>query len=197
LQHPLLAAHESLHGHRVQNFVGDEHTPMPLRHRVDPGYPASQFRQALRNQRLLALSQVRRDLENQVLVRQRFELHQALEHVDGQLATAGPILEYRTRIDLPQHLGTLAGQNATEDSRDFWRRDKVALLAKFCRTRRVVAETRCIQRVMHVLGKADAAARRGNMLANVRSRALAVCGAVGVWRGQRWRQVLLHVNIVR
>ena len=49
---------------------------------------------------------------------------------------------------------------------------------------------------MHELGKTDAAARRDDVVAYVGSRALAVRGTIGVGGGQRWRQVLLHVNIV-
>ena len=49
---------------------------------------------------------------------------------------------------------------------------------------------------MHELGKTDAAAGSDNMVAYVDGRALTVRGTIGIRGGQRWRQVLLHVNIV-
>ena len=144
----------------------------------------------------LSLTQVGRYLKDSIRRRQGIEFGQTAENVHRQLAATGPVFKYLATIDLREDFGALARDDASEDGRYFRGRDEIACFAELCRTRRVVTESRRIQRMLHVLRETDVAACVGNTRTNKRRHTLAVRGAVGIGFRQRWRQIKLHVNIV-
>ena len=74
----------------------------------------------------------------------------------------------------------MACYNLAEQRRHLRRRDEVTARAEFRRTRRVVAEPRCIQGLLHELRKTDHAAGGVDDNSNVLGYALAVRGALGI-----------------
>ena len=97
---------------------------------IDPLDEIRVHRQVLAHVDFLALAQVRRHLEDQVPGGQATTVGKRLEYVDGELAAAGAVFEYRAALHLLEHLGALAREDAAEDGRHLGRRDVVALLAK-------------------------------------------------------------------
>ena len=111
------------------------------------------------------------------------------------MAAPGAEFEYRATVHLREHFGALTSNDTPEHGRHFRRRDEITCLAEFCSAGGVVAKPGCVQGVLHILGKTDAATCIADPLANKRGHTLAVRGAVNIGFRQCWRQIVLHVNI--
>src|ERR1700691_864595 len=118
------------------------------------------MRHGLRNAATLPLTQIRADLEHEVAFGNTAEGVQPRQDIGGQTAAARADLEDAAASQCAQDLGALPGHAAAEQARDFRRRGEVAAGSELVSPGAVVAESRRIQRELHVSVEADPAARR-------------------------------------
>ena len=132
------------------------------------------MRQPFSEMRTLTLAQVRADLEDQVTRRQPAQRIEARKNLASKSAGARTDLQDVALRQRGQDLGTLARDACTKQRRDLGCGDKIAGRTKFTRASAVIAETRRIQRQIHIVLEAEPAAGRIDGIPNMRDHALAM-----------------------
>ena len=136
-------------------------------------------------------AQIGADFQNLIAGRQRTEAFELFQQTGGQRAAARTHLQ---QIRQPAHdqLRKGAGERLAEQRSHFGRGSEIAGGAEFARTGTVVAQTRCIERELHIAGKRDPSAIGGNVTTNQLVQALAVCKCLRRWGRQARHRVMVR-----
>src|SRR5581483_10227490 len=114
-----------------------------------PGDPLEQVRHARGEHVAAALAQIGGELEDEVALRELLEALELIEQGRGERAAARSDLEHLLESRV-QALRDLARERAPEERRDLGRGDEIAVAPELPRARAVVAESRRVERELHV-----------------------------------------------
>ena len=100
------------------------------------------------NRLLLTLTQIGADLQKVVFFWQRTERIQRQQDINCEFARAWSQFQYIT-TGLDQYLGDALREALTEQRRDFWCGDKIAVRAELARACGVITQAGCVERQFH------------------------------------------------
>ncbi len=160
--------------HGVEHFVGD-HQPAPARRKnLDPVDARQQRRRSLAQALALPRREIGAHFEQAIAPRQAILRDQRIQQIGGEPPGARPQLDQIAVRQSVDDVGGRRGQRGAEQRRQFGRGDEIAGGAELACARRVIAESRRIQRGAHVIGERDPAARLVDRCGNVRQDLFAV-----------------------
>ena len=191
-----IAANESFNRQCIEYFISNDNAADRIRRGPHPGHKVRKVSQVLVNVLFLPLAKVGRHLEDSISGWQRMEFSQAREYIDRKLARASPVFKDLTTINLREDLSALARDDVAENRRHFRGGDEITPFTELCRTGCVIPQPLCIQSVLHKLRETDITPSFTDTLTNERRNALAVRSTVSIGFWQRWRQIVLHVNMM-
>ncbi len=141
---------------------------------------------SLRQQTSLPLRELRAGFQDRITPWQPVGRGQAIEDIGRHHAGARAKFENLVAAVF-EHLGDLAREGATEERRDFRRRDEIALGAELGRAGNVIALALSIQDEIHEAREIDPSACRADFVPHEVGQALAVKLRIFGWRRQGGR----------
>lgn len=178
---------DELHRHRVEHFVADDHALEALGQRVEPAHARGGAGRLFVERLALARAQLAGQVDDRIFVELDAERGERVQQPRRELARARAEFHHPPRAARGERLRDGARERLREERRQLGRGHEIAAVvaapAEFLRAAAVVTQARRVQHALHVAGKRDPSARRGDFGAQRRGERVGLRERVGAGNG--------------